>query len=444
MKIKCCLVFGSLINDFKTYVSRLIKCIWHNMGVFLLSLLISLISILLLGIVTDSALETCISQFDFVKQLKKLYGDNPSSQYSFVNVVTALGASISFLIWHLRNQAMSAQTKSQYDLFNEDKQFSNYLEATKLLTDKDSTVEAKIAAMFSLADVAKAHPKHLDRIIQILNKELIPLIKAIDGREDSSKYTPVLKEKKVIKKPLALKKESELFTYTQNKIVSYAGGSQANQENIKDWQHKGNETEKIVSVALYVIRKIILELENFDSTFDFSNTIFFDIDDAFDDKSIGKKFIRKNNKRVENAIFLDCKLNNVDFKETNFHFCKFINCNLQDVDFYDANLWGTSFENCNIENIKFNKAECEGVIFKDCKNLITKQLDAMKFSNLGKLKDSDFNFSSSKIKINLKYLIIIDDDTLQKINQSSPDAKLTVDNFLTLKEYTQWKDSDKS
>jgi len=68
----------------------------------------------------------------------------------------------------------------------------------------------------------------------------------------------------------------------------------------------------------------------------------------------------------------------------------------------------------------------------------------MKFSNINELKESSFCFSSDKNKQYLKYLIAIDDATLEKINQSLIDTALTQDNFLTLDEYTQWKLSDKS
>ena len=45
----------------------------------------------------------------------------------------------STILYQLRNQAVEKQTKTQYETFNQDKQFSNYLEATKLLTGKKST-----------------------------------------------------------------------------------------------------------------------------------------------------------------------------------------------------------------------------------------------------------------------------------------------------------------
>ena len=93
---------------------------------------------------------------------------------------------MTLLLYQRRNQAIEKQTKTQYETFNKDKQFSNYLEATKLLTDKKSTPDAKIAAMFSLAGVAKDHPKDVGRIIQVINQELIPLINCVNAKYEKN------------------------------------------------------------------------------------------------------------------------------------------------------------------------------------------------------------------------------------------------------------------
>jgi len=401
-----------------------------------LFVLIVLDAILVLGILFDleAWLNNCFLS-SLILHLKEIYKNN--SNFNFVNIVTSLGVLIGLFVAQLRNEAMTKQTKSQYALFNADKQFSNYLEATNLLTNKDSTVEAKIAALFSLADVAREHDGHIDRIIQVINKELIPLIKAIESNADTKTYTSKLKEKYVVKKLASVKKETHVFDCTKNKLISI-GSFEKSRKIIKGWQYNGNEAERIVSVALYVIRKITLEVK--EAKFDFSNTVFFDFNNDFNKNIIKKKFIRES-RYIENAIFIDCKLMDFNFKKTNFHFCKFINCNLKDAEFNDANLWGTSFENCNIEKIKFTECECEGVIFKDCKKLTIKQLDSMLHRNIAKVKGFEFDIKNIQYKKeDLKYLIIIDDATLEKINNTS----LTQDKFLTLEEYTQWKDNDKS
>ena len=57
------------------------------------------------------------------------------SVYTLMNVGIAFGGLMTLLFYQFRNQAVEKQTKTQYEtIFNQDKQFSNYLEATKLLT----------------------------------------------------------------------------------------------------------------------------------------------------------------------------------------------------------------------------------------------------------------------------------------------------------------------
>ena len=47
-----------------------------------------------------------------------------------MNVGIAFGGLSTLLLYQLRNQAVEKQTKTQYETFNQDKQFSNYLEAS--------------------------------------------------------------------------------------------------------------------------------------------------------------------------------------------------------------------------------------------------------------------------------------------------------------------------
>lgn len=400
MKIKCCLVFGNPINCWNKIKDMFKK---HCE-------IITFIVFIVLAYVF-----TCLLMGNFKLE-------------NVVDIATGSGGIMALYLFHLRNKEMAKQTESQYKIFNEDKQFSNFLEATKLLTNKGSTAEAKIAAMFSLADVAKEHPDHIDRIMQVINKELIPLMKVIEGNDNAKIYTDILKEKRTAKQLGMATKKIQTFGYTKNKLLSIES-LKNKRKMIKNWQYTGDETEKVVSVALYVIRKIVLGIET--NKFDFSNTIFFDIDKVFDNK-LKKNFIRKK-KRIENAVFLNCILKKFDFRKTNFHYCKFINCSLDHVKFKDANLWGTSFENCNLKKVKFDKAKCEGVEFKDCKKLKIEQLDKMEFKNIKEVKEY-FN------KEDLKYLVII--DKIDNIDKGK--SKLSENNFLTMKEYNEWKNSDKN
>ncbi len=333
--------------------------------------------------------------------------------YTLRNVGLAFGGLMTLFLYQLRNQIAEKQTQTQHETFNQDKQFSNYLEATKLLTGKKSNTEAKIAAMFSLADVAKDHPENIGRVIQVINQEIRLSIKDIG------------------------------------------------KQTIKEWRN-GNKKKKISSTALYIIRKIILDLESSNTNVDISNTIIFDVDTDFDKKKISTLFKVVGKKRpVEYLAFYHCKLKKINIiKEAKYHFCKFIHCNLEEADFNGANLWGTSFIECDLKGVKFKdaqchgkKAKCEGVEFKDCKNLTLKQLDQMEFDNLEdakkyKLKNiKNTKFCRKKLypKTELKYLIVIDEKTIDVINKTVEDEnkELKIENFITRDEYDKWKNSSK-
>jgi len=361
----------------------------------------------------------------FCKNLEDLYLVADKKEFNLVNIVTFLGASITLFLFHLRNRAMTEQTKSQYQIFNEDKQFSNFLEATKLLTHKDSTSKAKIASIFSLADVAKGHPKHLDRIINVLNGELTPLIKVLEGENDSKIYTQKLKEKQVVRRIGWRNKETKIINYTKNNLVSIEPLKDG-RKTIKNWMYNGNDTEKVVCATLYVIRKILSEVGK--SEFDFSNAIFFDIDKSINNK-FKNIFIRKD-RRIEHTIFLECDLSNFNFKGNEFHFCMFISCDLKYANFKKANLWGTTFINCDLDMASFVGSECEGVKLQSCENLRKTQLNSMHFVNLEALNENNSP---------LKYPLIIDKKT---IDNSEDDLSLY--NFMTSEDYENWKNNDKN
>ena len=393
------------------------------------------------------------------------------SVYTLMNVGIAFGGLMTLLFYQWRNQATEKQTKTQYETFNQDKQFSNYLEATKLLTDKKSTPDAKIAAMFSLAGVARDHSKDVGRIVQVINQELIPLINCVNAKYEKSN----LSNGKVIELVLQ-------HTEEDRKII-------------KEWRHNGDDNERIFSTALYVIRKIILGLQSSNTNVDISNTIIFDVDTDFYEEAIKIDTLFSvvgKERPVENLTFFHCKLEKIDIiKEARYHFCQFINCNLTKANFNKANLWGTVFINCDLEGVKFEDTECEGIEFKKCKNLSLKQLKQMKFENLKDAKGYEFeniqnirlyeskNKDGSKnkepySKKDLKYLIVIDDKMRVGINKSIENRnkkyskkilkylvvidkktrakinkfilllfnqKLTEENFITRKEYDEWKNS---
>ncbi len=353
-----------------------------------------------------------------IDKLASLYNDKDSG-VNFINVITALGALIGFLILHLRNIAMTKQTEVQGDTFHKDKQFKNFLEATELLTGKDSTVEAKISAIFLLYDVAISYPEHAERVIQVINKQLTPLLKCMENNCEKNRYSSHLKEQIIVEPALRIGlSKTEIFGYKENQLVTIDAFNDS-RVLIKEWQYKGNDTEKVIATALYILKKIILNVPKSKNHLDISNTIFFDIDSDFEKKSLNKMVFVSKGKPIENLIFFHCTFKKVVFNKTIYHYCKFIHCNLEGCNFKKANLWGTTFVNCNLDKVVFNKTECEGVEFKNFHNSLSiEQIQDMKFKNE---KDNDKD-----------YLIICN----QKINNKE------INCFKDKDEYKKWKDRD--
>jgi len=190
---------------------------------------------------------------------------------------------------------------------------------------------------------------------------------------------------------------------------------------IKEWEYKGNETEKIIVVVLKILKNILLEIILSSKKYiDLSNTIFFNLDTDFH-KNI--MFDTKGN-IVDNIIFLECKLEKINFKNVIYYNASFINCNLTGSNFENANLWGNDFINCNLKEVNFKETECEGVSFEKCVNLTKEQLDNMKFEfkkeikeNFNKLDDKADYINTELVKKWCQdnfYPIFIDEET--KIN----------------------------
>ena len=202
--------FGGLVIFLLLY-----QFIGNKILLFLLFFLVGVsFSLFIIGILIEFGLSEDVN-CSIIQALSVLYEDEKKNVYTLMNVGIAFGGLSTLLLYQLRNQAVEKQTKTQYETFNQDKQFSNYLEATKLLTGENSTTDAKIAAMFSLAGVARDHSKDVGRIIQVINQSLI------------------------------LRKNLQ----------------ENSKETIKSWRHTGDFVERTFSTALYVIRKIILGLQ---------------------------------------------------------------------------------------------------------------------------------------------------------------------------------------
>jgi len=339
---------------------------------------------------------------------------------------SGFGAIIGFYLFYQRNNIFEKQLTQKDDLYIKDSQFKNFLDATKMLTNKDSTIEAKISSLFLLYDVAKSHPENIDRIIQVINKQLTPLINCIETNCYTKRYNKKLVLNEINFYP---KSKKEIFQYTINDIVKIDLSNKESRKIIKEWEYKGNDTEKLISISLYILRKLILKiLPKIDDHIELSNTIIFDLDTDFDRDL---KFYNKK-RPTENLIFLNCKLHNVDFKETIYHQASFINCDLKGSDFTKANLWGSLFENSNLEDVDFNQTKCEGIELKKCKNFTKKQLNYMRFA-----KDDKYT-----------YLIFIDDKTkdnvLSKaIKRCKNIEKYEFKSFESSDTYKEWKQSYK-
>jgi len=301
-----------------------------------------------------------------------------------LTIFSGIGGIIGLLLFYHRNKVMQRQVETQYQIFLGSREFDNFLEATKLLTNKDSTIESKISAIYLLYDIAKNHSENLDRVIQILNKQLIPLIKCLEDDCNNKKIT-----KKIDYHLQKLgQKNIKKVNYIYNDTINIDYKDVSIKRTIKEWQFNGNEIEKLVSVALKVLKNIVIEIVlKQDKHIDISNAILFDINSDFD-KNLKFKSIQKP---TEYLSFLNCKLNNVFFKNTIYYYAHFIHCDLKNSDFSNANLWGSEFINCNLEGVKFKNTECEGVIFDNCQNFTIEQIETMKFEIKEKLKDTSLS-----------------------------------------------------
>ena len=361
----------------KKIIKSILSWLLNNLVSILLILLISINAFLLLAIIFHWQKDFQDYFFqDIIINLSKIYHKN---ELSFIHLSTSFAGLLGLFILHLRNMEMKAQTKVQYETFNGNSQFQNFLEATKMLTDKDATNEAKISALYLLYDVAKSHPENLDRIIQVINKQLVLLMKCINNSNCSQqKYMRVLDNEAITLYPIV---KSRKFKYIENAIIKIENLEDENymRKTITQWQYNGNDTEKVIATALYLLKQIVVDIvQKQDEHIELSNTIIFDLDTDFTDKLKFQSIKRP----TSNLIFLNCKLEKINFKKTKFVNCQFIHCKLTKSDFTNANLWGSSFINCDLEDVKFNQTECEGIEFKKCNNLVIKQIDKMQFSSV--------------------------------------------------------------
>jgi len=326
-------------------------------------------------------------------------------KYLFIS----LSATLTLYILSIRNQQLKKQSDTQYKIFNGNSKFKNFLESTKMLTDKDSTNGAKISALYLLYDTAEQYKNNISRIIQIINKQITPLINHLEDKNHKPISTPKLSSKKQYLYPYKIIKK---YTYKHNDTISLDINDRKLRRIIKEWQYNGNDTEQLISVSLSILKKIFLNIPKNNEAIDLSNIILFDLDTDY-----------KIKKPIENIIFLNCKLHEVDFSEVIYHQASFINCDLKDCNFAKATLWGALFQNCNLECVDFSETECEATEFKNCDNLTSNQLKLMKFRY----------FEENKRNDDKKYLVIYDKD----FNEISKKEY-----FTSLDEFNNWRYGD--
>ncbi len=343
--------------------------------------------------------------------------DHQLLKYLFIS----LSATLTLCILSIRNKQLAKQSETQYEIFRGNSEFNNFLEATTILTGRDSTTEAKIASLYLLYDISKQHNDNVSRVIQIINKQIIPLINCLENNCNKQKNTQKLIP---TKENSFLYKIENKYTYIYNDTICIDDINDINlKQIIKEWQYNGNDTERLVSVSLAILKKIFLKVQP-DNQVNLSNTILFELDTDYERNDIQ---ISKNKKPIENIIFLNCKLHKVNFSKAIYHQASFINCDLKSCNFNKAILWGALFDNCNLENVNFNKTECEAIEFKRCENLTLEQVEQMKF----KYKDSE----EYKKRENKKEYLIVLEDKLKGLTEDKY--------FKTVKEFIRWRyDSD--
>ena len=351
------------------------------------------------------------------------FGIYKFEQITLYQLFSGIGVLIGFYLFYKRNVVFEKQLMQKDKQYSEESQFKNFLDSTKILTDKDSTSEAKIASLYLLYDTSKRHNDNVSRVMQIINKQISPLINCLENNCNKQKRTQKLVSTKKFSFPYKIENK---YIYTYNDMLDiYDINDRKLKRIIKEWQYNGNDTEKLISVSLTILKKIFLKIEPHNQV-DLSNTVLFDLDTDYEEDDIK---IPKNKRPVENIIFLNCKLHKVNFSEVVYHQASFINCDLKDCDFKNAVLWGALFDNCNLQGVKFNNTECEATEFKKCNNLTLEQIKQMKF----KYKDNE----EYKNKRDKKEYLIILENGLEGLTEDKY--------FTTVDEFIKWRyESDKN
>lgn len=309
-------------------------------------------------------------------------------EITIIQFSKGFGASVAIWLLYLRFKTTDDMKKNQEEQFHLTNQYSHFLETSKLLTDKDSTIEAKISAMYLLYDYAKNHPQEIEKVYQLFSEYIKPLLNCINGNCNHKKYTKVQDTLEVEKTSKKL-----TFQFKRNKLLNINVQDNNTLKRITSWQINGTDTEKLISISLIILRDLSINiLPKATEHIELSNIIIFNLDIDFVKNPNNIKF-HSLLRPTYALVFLNCNLKNVNFSDSKLFYCKFINCDLDDANFNNCDLYKTHFINCDLKNAKFKNVCKEAITFKDCINRFFTKLKNMQFSsNPQRLTLQDFQY----------------------------------------------------
>jgi hypothetical protein len=278
-------------------------------------------------------------------------------------IIKGIGGTIGIYLLYLRFKTTDDIKKNQEKEFHLTNQYSHFLETSKLLTDKDSTIEAKISAMYLLYDYAKNHPQEVEKLYQLLSEYIKPLLNCINNNCNHIEYTKIQDNLEVDRLSSKM-----TFKFKENKLLDINVRDSDTLKKITLWQINGTATEKLISIALIMICDISVNiLPKATEHIELSNIIIFNLDIDFVKKQNTIKF-KSFLRPTYSLVFLNCNLKNVNFSRSKFFYCKFINCDLDDANFNNCDLYKTHFINCDLKDATFKDVCIENIIFKDSIN----------------------------------------------------------------------------
>ena len=281
-----------------------------------------------------------------------------------VQLFKGVASLIAGWLLYLRFKTADDMRKNQEEQFHLSNQYGHFLETSKLLTNKDSTIEAKISAIYLLYDYAKNYPQEVEKVYQLLSEYIKPLLNCIDGNCNHIKYIKM-------QDSLVVKNRVKMITYkySNKKVLDFDIDDAFSVKTITSWQINGTETEKLVSIALIILRDLTVNiLPKAIEQIDLSNIIIFNfkIEHVKDNNPVKFKSIIRP---TYSLVFLDCNLKGVDFSDSMFWYCKFINCDLDRANFNGCDLQKTIFIKSDLKNATFKDTlNVEAENFQKCNN----------------------------------------------------------------------------